>query len=252
VTFNSVLVDAHRGSSAWFPENTLVAFEAAIASGADSVEFDVQVSSDGVPVVIHDDTVDRTTGGAGRVAELNYAELASLDAGTWKSPSFAGERIPTLDECLSLLTGMARINMELKADDPRLAGIAVEAIEGRRLHRQIMVSSFHLELLTAVRQRLPEVWTHYFFDSQPATDFWDRHGRELDSAGVAKDHLTPEVVEWCRAAGKPTWVWTVDDPVEAIRFAAMGVQSITTNDPVRIMTALADAGFREMPQFRLG
>ena len=78
-----VLVDAHRGASAWFPENTLVAFEAAIASGADSVELDVQLSADGVAVVIHDDTVDRTTLGSGAVAQLTAAELAALDAGSW-------------------------------------------------------------------------------------------------------------------------------------------------------------------------
>lgn len=252
MTANTVLVDAHRGSSAWFPENTLVAFEAAIASGADSVEFDVQLSSDGVAVVIHDDTVDRTTNGTGKVVEHSHAELASLDAGSWKSPSFSGERIPTLDDCLSLLAGMVRINMELKADHPRLAEIAAAAIEGRDLVRRVMVSSFHLDLLSSVRKRLPNVWTHHFFDREPPEDFWQHDGHAINSVGVAKDHLTPAVVEWCRAAGKPTWVWTVDDPVDAVRFAAMGVQSITTNDPVRVMTALAEAGYREMPQFPLG
>jgi glycerophosphoryl diester phosphodiesterase len=252
VTDNTVLVDAHRGSSAWFPENTLVAFEAAIASGADSVEFDVQLTSDGVPIVIHDDTVDRTTDGRGKVSELPYSALGSLDAGSWKSASFSGERVPTLDESLSLLAGMVRINMELKAPDSRLAQVAAAAIEGRGLLHQAMVSSFHLDLLEAVRSRLPAVWIHHFFDREPPDDFWQRDGHVINSVGVSKDHLTREVVEWCRSAGRPVWVWTVDDPDEAVRFAAMGVQSITTNDPVRIMTALAEAGFRELPQFRLG
>jgi glycerophosphoryl diester phosphodiesterase len=244
---NLVLVDAHRGASAWFPENTLVAFEAAIASGADSVELDVQLSADGVAVAIHDDTVDRTTDGSGAVAQLTAAELGALDAGSWKAASFAGERIPTLDQCLWLLAGTVRINMELKARDLSLAEIVVEAIEQRRLHRQIMVSSFHLELLAVVRRALPEVRIHHFLEREPPRDFFEREGRCVDSVGVAKDYLTPEAVAWFRACGRPTWVWTVDDPAEALRFAAMGVESITTNDPARILTVLAEAGHRGPP-----
>ena len=235
----SVLVDAHRGASAWFPENTLVALEAAVASGADSVEFDVQLSADGVPMVMHDDTVDRTTDGSGRVSDLTAAELAALDAGSWKSPSFAGERVPTLEACLSLLSGMVRINMELKAAEPRLAALAAKAIEARSLQLQTMVSSFHLELLVEARRRLPEVWIHHFFERQPPGDFWEGYGHALDSVGVHKDVLTAEVIRWCHAAGRPVWVWTVDDPDEAVRFAAMGVQSITTNDPARMLHARA-------------
>ena len=248
----TVLVDAHRGASAWCPENTLAAFEAAIACGADSVELDVQLSADAVPVVIHDDTVDRTTYGTGAVALLTAAELASLDAGSWKSPSFRGERIPTLDQCLWLLAGTVRINIELKARDPRLAGLVVAAIEQRGLHRQVMVSSFHLELLAAVRARLPGVRIHHFLEHELAPDFFEREGRFVDSVGVAKDYVTPEVVAWFRAAGRPTWVWTVDDPAEALRFAAMGVESITTNDPAAILAALSEAGFWGSPPRTLG
>ena len=247
-----VLVDAHRGASAWYPENTLTAFEAAIACGADSVELDVQLSADGVAVVIHDDTVDRTTNGSGAVAQLAAAELGALDAGAWKSPSFRGERIPTLDQCLWLLAGTVRINMELKAPDPRLAAIAVAAIEQRSLQDQVVVSSFHLDLLAAVTERLPEVWIHHFLEREPRPDFFRWDGRCVDSVGVAKDYVTPEAVAWFRAAGRPTWVWTVDDPGEAVRFADMGVQAITTNDPASVLSALAETGYRECPPPPLG
>jgi len=247
-----VLVDAHRGASAWCPENTLAAFEAAIASGADSVELDVQLSADGVAVVIHDDTVDRTTNGSGAVAQLTAAELGALDAGTWKSPSFRGQRIPTLDQCLWLLAGTVRVNMELKASDPRLAAIAVAAIEERGLHDQVIVSSFHLELLAEVAERLPEVWIHHFLEREPPPDFFRRDASCVDSVGVAKDYVTEQAVAWFRAAGRPTWVWTVDDPGAAVRFAAMGVQAVTSNDPAGILAALAEAGFREGPPPVLG
>ncbi len=159
-----VLVDAHRGASVSFPENTLAAFEAGVAAGADSVEFDVQLSADGVAVVIHDDTVDRTTNGTGAVSELTLAELQSLDAGSWKAPSFAGERIPSLDEALTLLTKYVRINMELKSADPRLAERAIEAIERHGVHRRLMASSFHLQHLLTIKERLPEVQTNYLLE----------------------------------------------------------------------------------------
>ena len=99
---NSVLVIAHRGASDKFPENTLTAFRAAIDMGADSVELDVILSQDGTVVVIHDDSVDRTTDGSGTVADLALAELKALDAGSWFGPEHAGERIPTLQEVKDL------------------------------------------------------------------------------------------------------------------------------------------------------
>ena len=246
------LLIAHRGGPKYAPENTLAAMRNAIAVGVDMLECDVQRSRDGTLVVIHDETVDRTTNGTGAVAQLTAAELASLDAGSWKSPSFRGERIPTLDQCLWLLAGTVRINIELKARDLRLAGLVVAAIEQRGLHRQVMVSSFHLELLAAVRVRLPGVRIHHFLEHELAPDFFEREGRFVDSVGVAKDYVTPEVVAWFRAAGRPTWVWTVDDPAEALRFAAMGVESITTNDPAGILAALSEAGFRGLPPRTLG
>lgn len=91
---------AHRGFSAIAPENTLAAFSAAIQHGADSIELDIQLSADGVPVVIHDATLDRTTGTAGNVSEKTLAELKTLDAGAWFNDKYAGERIPTLKEVL--------------------------------------------------------------------------------------------------------------------------------------------------------
>ena len=244
MTEHVVLVDAHRGASISFPENTLIAFEAAIAAGSDSVEFDVHLSSDGVPVVIHDETVDRTTGGSGEVASLTLDELQALDAGSWKAPSFAGEKIPTLDEALSLLGKMAGINMELKAEDPRLAEAAVQALESRGLHRTAVVSSFHLELLKIAKERLPEVKTRLFLDDELPDGFWEENGDFVDSLGIHQEHVTAEVVAFFRDRGRPVGVWTVDDPARAVELAAAGVESITTNDPLAILEVLGEAGFR--------
>ena len=106
---------AHRGALRDAPENTLAAFWRALELGADGVELDVTLSADGKIVVIHDDTVDRTTGGRGLVSELTLAELKRLDAGSWFAPEFADARIPTLDEVLQALPAPARINIELKS-----------------------------------------------------------------------------------------------------------------------------------------
>ena len=98
---NDFFIWAHRGASASAPENTLAAFRAAEAAGAAGIELDVHLSADGVPVVIHDETVDRTTDGHGPVAALTLCRLRQLDAGRWFAPAFAGEALPTLEEILA-------------------------------------------------------------------------------------------------------------------------------------------------------
>ncbi len=243
VTRRTVLVDAHRGASTSHPENTLTAFRAALEAGADSVEFDVQLSADLVPVVIHDETVDRTTDGVGEVSRLGLAELQRLDAGVWKGAAFAGERIPTLDETLEVLAQAPRINMELKAEDPLLAELAVAAVERRRLHHRVMVSSFHTRHLVAAKQLLPGVWTHLFLEEPLPDGFWTADGRFVNSLGVPWEHVTVDLAATVHAAGRALWAFTVDDPGEALRLAAAGVQAITTNDPVAIRRALLNEGF---------
>ncbi len=117
-TAKHILIEAHRGDSASAPENTLAAFRRAVELGVPSVELDVHPARDGTLVVIHDDTVDRTTDGTGAVSDKTLDELRCLDAGSWFGSQFAGERIPTLAEVLELLAPSATgLNIEIKADD---------------------------------------------------------------------------------------------------------------------------------------
>ena len=127
------LVCGHRGSPREAPENTLASFEKAIASGADLVEFDVQLSQDGEALVIHDEKVDRTTDGRGEVRKLPAARIRELDAGSWFSPAFRGERVPTLDETLDLLRGRAvpLVELKVKKNHGTDAGARVVAALGR-------------------------------------------------------------------------------------------------------------------------
>jgi len=239
-----VLVDAHRGASAHHPENTLASFRAAVDTGADSVEFDLRLSADGHAVVIHDETVDRTTDGTGTVSDLPVAELRALDAGSWKNARFSGERIPTLEETLTVLGSTSRVNMELKTEDPAIAEVAVAAIERRRLHHRIMVSSFHLEHLVRVKTRLPGVWTHLFLEPPLPDGFWDGDGRFVNSLGLPWQSITTGLIDEFHRRGRAAWTYTVDDPDRALELAASGVQAITTNDPESIIRVLGESGYR--------
>lgn len=140
------LVLAHRGALRAAPENTIPAFEQALMQGADGVELDVTLSRDGEVVIIHDDTLQRTTNGRGRVADLTLAELRQFDAGAWFDERFVGTRIPTLAEALAALPAPVRINVELKAPPypakSRLAARALAVVRAADAEARVLFSSF--------------------------------------------------------------------------------------------------------------
>ena len=131
-------VCAHRGASATHPENTLSAICHAVQLGAHMVEFDVRLTSDGHIALMHDGTVDRTTNGRGSVVELTLAELRKLDAGSWKSQSFQGEPIPTLDEALAMVPRNIWLNIHLKGDTQLATKVAQKVVEANRQHQSIL------------------------------------------------------------------------------------------------------------------
>ena len=149
------LILAHRGASAYAPENTLAAFRLAREMGADGIELDVQLTRDRVPVVIHDDTVNRTTDGQGIVTEMTVGEITRLDAGTWKADEYRGERTPTLAQVFDALgdwlkpSGRSRpclINVELKSERVRTGGLerqVLNVIARYGVQDRILLSSFN-------------------------------------------------------------------------------------------------------------
>jgi glycerophosphoryl diester phosphodiesterase len=151
-------VVAHRGSRQRAPENTLAAFRMACEDGADAIEFDVQFTRDGVPVVIHDRLLDRTTGGHGEVERHTYRELRRLSAGMWFRREFSSERIPSLEEALALLAGRTGINIEIKTSGRDRASRVPAAHEILQLVRQhhhgppILISSFDHRMLGNIRK----------------------------------------------------------------------------------------------------
>lgn len=242
---------AHRGASSTRPENTLDAFEEAIRLGAGIVEMDVRLSRDGVPVVMHDATVDRTTDGTGEVRELAAAEIADLRAGPPHPPA----RVPTLAEVLDLARGRTAVALELK----NLPGERGYDAAGRAglvaaTHREVdrtgfegpaLVISFDPLAIADSRSIAPDLPTGFLAtDMIPAIDALalTRAGghamvlpgtRSLVPAGEA-------FVREAHAAGLRVGTWTADDPVEVRMLLEWGVDAVASNDPAMALAVLAE------------
>ena len=152
-----MLVVGHRGAPRRAPENTLASFEAAVAIGVDAIELDVHLSHDGHLVVIHDQNLARTTSGDGLVHEHTLAELMALDAGSWFSPAFAGERIPTFEEILVRIGRRVPLQVEIKGATDGVVEATIGALRAHGLLHSAMITSFHLHRLPLVRALAPKV-----------------------------------------------------------------------------------------------
>lgn len=230
-----VAVVAHRGASADYPENTEVAFRAAVDAGAPMVELDVYQSADGVWVCMHDRTLDRTTdvrarlGRKGvRVGELTFAQLRSLDAGSWFGAEYAGARIPTLEEALAAIAPAIPM-IELKIGDP-LAMVA----ELRRLGvvEDVLVQSFNWGWLEQVHAAEPRLLLGALSGDAPT----EARLQGIARTGARVVHwghhrLTSDAARWVLDSGRLLCVYTVDEEAEFARCMGLGCQMITTNRP---------------------
>jgi glycerophosphoryl diester phosphodiesterase len=223
---------AHRGASAEFPENTLSAFDAAIAAGADMCELDVQRSADGALVVMHDDSVDRTTNGMGEVAALQLETIKRLDAGAWFAARFAGERVPILSEVFEVGRGRCALNIELKAS--AIAAQVCGTIRHWHAEPSTLVSSFDWQELAQVRQMAPEVRIGLLANRGPAGLLEAAVQMKAAAINPRVDLISAELCKRARWHGLAIYVWTVDDPAEMRRLIVAGVDGIMTNHPERL------------------
>lgn len=232
---------AHRGGGRLAPENTLAGIAQAVALGCRGVEFDAMLSSDGVPVLIHDETVARTTPGAGRVADLTAAELTSLDAGSWWGAQWAGEPIPTLEQALSL--GRAHglfLNVEIKPAEGHAAatGKAVaQAVAAGMLgfEDRVVLSSFSEMALAAARQAAPALPRALLVGDVP-TDWLARcRGLGCVALHVAVGGLSEPTVREIKAQGLRLAAYTENAPDRAARYLGWGVDAIVTDRPDLIL-----------------
>lgn len=247
------VVLAHRGWSAVAPENTMRAFERAVALGV-GFELDVHLSADGEVVVLHDDTLDRTTAGAGPVEAATAETLRGLEAGAWFGAEFAGEPVPTLGAVLDRFGGEVLVDIELKTTDRKaaLAEAVVEAVRRRGLVDRVMVSSFDPYLLGEVRRVEPAIARGLLVSDFESSDLAWHERRALANlllTGVAQPDLVMPSAElltegwlaWLRAQGYRVMVWTVDDPAALRRWVEAGVDGVITNTPDRALAAVAAA-----------
>ena len=239
-----VVVIAHRGFSGAAPENTLAAFSKAIEAGCDMIEMDVQLSRDGEVVVIHDDTLDRTTNGKGKVSQHTLQDLKRFDAGLWFSSQFTGERIPALKEVLALTCTKIPLAIELKKGDLGqytifdLADRALEEVEKAGCVGQVVFSSFDRAAIERILERNSRIPVAYIYNKP-----WDS---PLELAGkysipiLSCRHtvLTRDNLMKAHQAGFKVNVWTLDTEPEMELFLDLGVDGIITNHPDRAMKVL--------------
>ena len=244
------IVVAHRGASSTRPENTIPSFEEAIRLGAGIVEFDVRLSRDGVPVVIHDPAVDRTTDGTGLVHELGVAELASLNAGTEAEPT----PVPTLAEVLRCVSGRAAIAVEIKnipgepAFEPTrepIVGSVHAELERQRFDGAVLVVSFNPSSIAASKLVAPDVPTGFLTTDlvQPreALAYAASAGHDMVLPGTrASIPAGPSFVDEVHAAGLRLGTWTVDDPETVRMLLDRGFDAVASNDPRMALAVLAD------------
>jgi len=217
-------VIAHRGASAYAPENTLAAFELAVEQGADMLEFDVHLSADDQPVVIHDETLGRTTSGAGRVRDHSLRQLKRLDAGSWRDARFRGQRLQSLQEVLERFRARIGFAVELKAGSAVYPGIedrVVSLLEIDHAARAAVARSnpgLARAALLEPRTRLPENITAVTPSGATAV-------------GLPARLVTEQRVRAARAADLDLYIWTVNDPARMDSLLEWGVRGIITDRP---------------------
>jgi len=235
------LVISHAACAGHAPENTLAGLRLALHMGADAVEVDVHLSADGIPILMHDDSVDRTTDAQGPVASLTLAELRKLDAGA-RSPfeSFRGEKVPTLAEALELTRGRALLIIEIKPLD--VEGAVLEEVRRAGALDWAMIWSFHPGVVAGARRREPRLPAGLLTHS--LSDAIAQQALELGAqgTGVYYQNLTEEGVRLAHRKGLAVHAWTVDQPPDMHRLAAAGVDGIVTNFPDRARSLLRSFG----------
>lgn len=229
---------AHRGASGTCPENTLAAFRRAHELGAHMIELDVQLTRDEEVVVLHDDTLDRTTTGLGPVGALPLAAVRALDAGAWFAPQFRGERVPTLAEVLAAIP--LPLNVELKpvgrgAAAPLAARTLAVVVAAGALGR-VVFSSFDPEAILALREASADAEVGVLWSADPVPDGLAFARRVAARAlHLRKDAATRAAIAAAAAAGLETRVWTVNARVDLDRVVAAGASGIFTDFPERFL-----------------
>jgi glycerophosphoryl diester phosphodiesterase len=233
-------VIAHRGASAYAPENTLSAFTKAVALGVKWVEFDVMAAACGEPIVFHDDELQRTTRQQGRVMNFTYHYLQTLDAGAWFDPRFSGERIPRLNDLLVFLAeSKMNVNIEIKAppasEDALIKRVLQEVSPYWNTGQTFLFSSFSLTALRRLREQAPTCLLGLLLDEW-RTD-WNSIATDLDciTINTNADNMTAARVHEIKMTNRAVLCYTVNDPMQAAKLFEWGVDAVFSDIPDRIL-----------------
>lgn len=217
------LIIGHRGASAVAPENSMAAFVAAIEAGADGIEFDVRLSADGVPVIIHDDTLQRTHGLRRRVVDLTAEALRSVN-------------VPSLRDLFELMSQNDLILcLEIKGSSPELAERCCELVREFSFEERVIVECFDLNVLKLINLKTAALFEPRIYTDQSLID----RALKVGASVLALHHrlAKPSLVEKAKLAGLRVVVWTVDDPAWVTRAQSMGIEAVITNDPAMMIEA---------------
>jgi len=243
---NRPWVVAHRGYSGRYPENTTSAFEAAINAKSDMIELDVCLTKDRVPVVIHDQTVERTTDGNGLVSEFTLSDLKKLDAGSWFGSAFKGESIPTLEEVLLLIRGKISVNIEIKPESYEPAGTsdAIEKqiytmVENFGMNESVLISSFEHSFFSRIefRQRENNKKKSLRFAPLQEKEFSEENilklfkCKEAYSLHTNEKFLTPSLIEIYKSNRLRIIPYTINSEKRIAQLTEWGVTGIITDEP---------------------
>jgi len=233
------LIIAHRGYSLRYPENTLIAFEKALEWDVQMIELDVTLTLDRKLVVIHDETLDRTTNGHGRVADHTLARLKALDAGSWFADRFAGEPIPTLAEVLAQVAGRAAVNIEIKPEayeahhpDDAVECQILNILQHQNISDDVLVSSFDVRVMTEIARMANPPALACLSEGDADSEIFDICQKiGIFSWNVDYRYLNRTRIEKAHGLGLRVFAYTVNSPKEISTLIEMGVDGIFTDDP---------------------
>ncbi|MCR8978364.1 glycerophosphodiester phosphodiesterase [Brevibacillus laterosporus] len=233
---------AHRGWSGRAPENTMAAIKLALAEpGIQAIEVDVQLSKDGIPVLIHDFTLDRTTNGSGLVKDHTFEQLREWSAGSWFAEEFSNEQIPALEELFQAASQhTCRLNVELKTAGnlyPLLAEKVVELVEAHELASQVCLTSFDHEIIKRVKELQPSIKTGLIITGRPVLLREQLAKTGATILSMAYPYLTKDFVQMMLEEGFEIFAWTIDDENEIERISEWHPNIyICTNHPDRMLS----------------
>jgi len=238
---------AHRGFSGKYPENTILAFEKAIKLNVDMIELDITFSKDKIPVVIHDDTLERTTNGKGKVKNTFFNKLKMLDAGSWMHRKFLGEKIPSLEEVLAIIKkSKVHLNIEIKSSafEKKLSDSSIEAqtirlIKKYKLFNQIVISSFEPKVLLRLRKLSAKIKLSLLIEPNFEKSKFNPISfvKEIRAASLNmhKSQVRTNIFKKAREEKIPILIYTVNTKKEMQKMTKLGVEGIFTNYPDKLI-----------------